>query len=236
MNKVLSACIVAALALSHPFANASVLGVSPTKEWSNRVSDSAYYYGPSGPAQGKVAGNSDGINPAYEPTNVYSQLSEVYTLPNEEQDATLTSAVLTFTETIPNYNRYGLGVYGVGLVTHYSIQTSLWYSRNPNNVLLGQLPKDYGRDVVVQIDVTDYLNSIYSAGSTVGFVVRSMHEGQDYSPDSASFGVQSMGLTFTPNAPATPAQAVPEPDGTAVFVSGLALLGCSLRLRRKKNQ
>lgn len=242
MNKLLSVSLTAALALSCHVADASVLVVSPTKEWSYRVSDSPWYYGPSGPTLYKEAGNSDGTNPAYEPTNVYSEFNEIYTLPNAEQDTTLTSAVLSFTETIPNYNRYGLGVYGIGLVAHYSFQSPLWYWRSPNNVLLGQLPKDYGRNVVVQFDITDYLNSIYSPGSTVGFVVKSLHENQDYAPDFATFGVQSLSLNFTPNAPATlpdpvtPPQAVPEPDGKVIFASGLALLGCGLRLRRKKRQ
>jgi hypothetical protein len=226
MNKLFSTCVVAALTLSHPFANASVVLVSPVKEWTFFFDTTNYRSG--GFSTPKAAGNST----PYIQTVSYAKFNELYKLPDEEPDTTLTSAILTFTETInTTTNRYGLGVFGVGPVTSYSINNSL---SSRNMVQLGQLPKTYGYNNVVQFDITDYLNSIYSIGSTIGFLVKSLHEGQDSSPDGATFGVQSMSLTFTPNTPTTPPNAVSEPDGPIIFASGLALLGCVVRFRRKK--
>jgi hypothetical protein len=231
MSKLLVVPLVTALALACHMAKASVITVSPMKEWTSGINGFAQ--------QIKAAGN--GIGPSGS-VQVVAQLNELYDLPDEEPDTRLTSAVLTFTETVSKGgNPYGLGLYGVGPIkyTPNLLTGDLWYSRNPNNVLLGQLPPDFGIRVVHQVDITDYLNSVYSTSDPLGFVVRSMHPAKDYSPDYATFGVQSLSLTFSPNtpatppAPATPPNEVPEPDGRAVFASGVALLGCSLRLRRK---
>jgi hypothetical protein len=85
----------------------------------------------------------------------------------------------------------------------YGTQGENWFDsgwpRQPRTItgILGYLPFTHDRYVDTQVDVTDNLNSFYTGAASIGFMVKSMNEGQILN-EFMTFSTESLTLTFTP--------------------------------------
>jgi hypothetical protein len=151
----------------------------------------------------------------------FSRLFQNFMLPENLTGSTLSSATLNFSYK----NSVGSGRPLELLGSEGDWTTFNWYKQpKPTTGVLGLLPQSYVWKNE-QIDVTDYINSVYKTGHAAGFLFRSSSENSNWS-DAANFlPGQTLTLTFT--------SPVPEPKIYAMLLIGLGLI--SLVARRKRS-
>ena len=220
-NKLMSAVALAA-SFSFHLANASVITLTPSQIFSEGYGfNNGNEYCCSG-----AAGNAVDFN-----RTTAWRFFEQFHLPNVDPNSVLTSAVLDFTGQQTTWSPHSLPIYGTQGENWLS---SSWYHQ-PKTItgILGYLPFTHERYVDLQVDVTDYLNSFYTGATSIGFMVKSMNEGQIFN-EFMTFSTESLTLTFTPKTPVQvpPDISVPEPYDNLVFMTGLIFLGCGLYSRR----
>jgi hypothetical protein len=201
--KHISRVLTLFLALHSCLAVASTISINPSWEQSSWYNP---MNGKRGTTKSPIAGNVVGQGSS---VGVYVYTPK-FTLPADPV-AEFTSAILTFS------------------YTHAPSTFPLLVAASGN--LLGYLPKE-GGTIVAELDVTDYVRSVYQPGQTIDFVVRSGHEESIWT-DSVEFKQRSLTLTYSVPAGGGQPTPVPEPDSSYLFVLGLALLGATALMRKK---
>lgn len=215
--------VALAASLSPNFADASVITLKPAN-----IQSVGYNNGTDYNCCNAYAGN--GADPTQ---TIFWRFFERFDLPNIDPNSTLTSAVLDFTGQQNRWSPNSLALYGTQGGNWPSFN---WYHQPQTTTgILGHLPfiQGWNEYIDVQVDVTDYLNSFYTGAANIGFMVKSMNEGQNWT-EFMTFSAESLTLTFTPATPTQvpPRTSVPEPNDNLVFMTGLILLGCGVYSRR----
>ena len=212
------------LALAQNSATANVITIVPTNAESTyyRTADDTNYYVN---YWGWYAGNVG------HPVS-YWRFFETFNLPAYEPGSVLSSAIVSFSTTRSGGStNHALGVFGTaGWTTNFA------YGKSPKeqSAILGKLQLTTGgagHETASEVDVTDFMKSVYSGHDSVGFEVRSLYERTNWD-DMVQIIPQSLSLTFTRNV--SDPHPIPEPTDKITFALGLALLGASARLRRTK--